>query len=117
MATVSPMPAYLDFESVRVGRGEQDTQKRPVRFNLPLGDLDLEIRLPLGSEDGKYQIQILRQPGEPPVASGDGTAGLEDHSVFLKTRIDLKSMKPGNYYMAFRRVDSEWTVLPLTLGR
>ena len=88
-----------------------------MKFSLPLGDLDLRIRLPVGSEDGQYQIQVLPQPGEPPLATGEGMAALENHSVFLKTSIDLKDLKPGKYYIVFRRVNSEWTILPLTLGQ
>jgi hypothetical protein len=115
VARVSPRPAYLDLESVRVSRGEQDTPKRPLKYILPLDDLDLKVRLPIGSQDGHYQIQILPEPGQPAVASGDGSAALEEHSVFLKTRINLNGLKPGRYYIAFRRVNSEWTVLPLEL--
>jgi hypothetical protein len=100
---------------VKINRGEQDTPKQPLKYTLPVGDLDLKVRLPIGSQDGQYQIQIFPEPGQAPVASGDGSAALEDHSVFLKTRINLNALKPGKYYIAFRRVNSEWTVLPLEL--
>jgi hypothetical protein len=86
-----------------------------LKYALPVGDLDLKVRLPIGSQDGQYQIQILPEPGQAAVASGDGSAALEEHSVFLKTRINLNGLKPGKYYIAFRRVNSEWTVLPLEL--
>jgi hypothetical protein len=115
VARASPRPAYLDFESVRTGRGEEQTPSRPLKYALPLDDLDLKIRLPIGSEDGQYQVEILPEPGKPPVASDNGVAALENHSVFLRTRIDLAGLKTGKYYIAFRRVNAEWTVLPLEL--
>ena len=104
------------MEPIQIHRGQTGTNSR-VKLQLPIGDLDLKIRLPIGSEDGQYQIQILRQPGEAPVALGEGKASLQDHSVFLRTRIDLKELKAGNYYVAFRKVNMDWTVLPLELGQ
>jgi hypothetical protein len=116
LARANPKPAYLDFESVRTNRGAKDAPGRPRQYTLSPDDLDLKIRLPIGSEDGQYQLEILPEPGEPPVASGKGTATLEDHSVFLRTQINLQGLKTGKYYIAFRRLDSEWIVLPLNLN-
>jgi hypothetical protein len=115
LARATKRPAYLDFESVRTNRGAVDTPDHPRQYALPLEDLDLKIRLPIGSEDGAYQLEILPEPGQPPVASGKGTATLEDHSVFLRTQINLHGLKTGKYYIAFRRLNEEWTVLPLNL--
>jgi len=115
LARAAPRPAYLDFESVRTNRGAADTPNSRRQYDLPLEDLDLKIRLPIGSEDGEYQLEILPEPGERPVASGKGTASLEDHSVFLRTQINLQGLKTGKYYIAFRRLNAEWTVLPLNL--
>ncbi len=115
LARATPQPAYLDFESVRTNRGAVDTPDRPRQYALPLEDLDLKIRLPIGSEDGEYQLEILPEPGQPPAASGKGTATLEDHSVFLRTQINLHGLKTGKYYISFRRLNEEWTVLPLNL--
>ncbi len=116
VAPVSPIQAYLDMEPIQIHRGQSGTN-RQLKLRLPIGDLDLKVRLPIGSEDGQYQVQILRQPGEAPVALGEGTASLQDHSVFLRTRIDLKELKAGKYYVAFRKVNMDWTVLPLELGQ
>ncbi len=115
LAKATPTPAYLDFESVRTNRGGTDSADSPRQYDLPLADLDLKIRLPIGSEDGEYQLEILPEPGERPVATGKGTASLEDHSVFLKTQINLQGLKTGKYYIAFRRLNAEWTVLALNL--
>ena len=65
----------------------------------------------------QYQLEILPEPGQPPVASGKGMATLEDHSVFLRTQINLQGLKTGKYYIAFRqtrfRVDSSASELEI----
>jgi hypothetical protein len=116
-ANVSPIPAYLDLEPIEISRGGSDGEGKHSNLVLPVGDLDLRIRLPIGSEDGRYQVQILSQPGGRPLAFVQGAAALEDHSALLTTRLNLKGLKPGNYYMALRRVDLDWAVLPLELRK
>ena len=116
-ANVPPTPAYLDLEPIEISRGGSDGEGKHSNLVLPVGDLDLRIRLPIGSEDGRYQVQILSQPGGRPLAFGQGAAALEEHSVLLTTRLNLKGLKPGNYYMAFRRVNLDWAMLPLELKK
>jgi hypothetical protein len=115
-ANSTPTPGYLDFESVRISRGDEELNGEKHVFKLPIGNIDLKVRLPLGSQDGKYELQILREPGQPPVASASSTSVLEDHSVFLKTRLNLQGLNPGQYYIAIRRAGADWTVSPITLS-
>jgi hypothetical protein len=116
-AKSTPTPGYLDFESIRISRGDEGPSGERLVFKLPIGNIDLKVRLPLGSQDGKYELQILREPGQPPLASASGTSILEDHSVFLKTRLDLRDLTPGQYYIAIRRVGADWTVSPIMLSQ
>lgn len=115
-ANTTPTPGYLDFESIRISRGDEGPSGEKHVFKLPIGNIDLKVRLPLGSQDGKYELQILREPGQPPVASASGNSVLEDHSVFMKARLELRGLKTGQYYIAIRRVGADWTVSPITLS-
>lgn len=116
-ANISPTAAYVDLESAGILRGEESTKSPQQVLKLQVGYLDLKVRLPLGSEDGQYELEILRQPGQPQVASAQGTSALEDHSVFLRTRMDLRELSPGRYYMAIRRINGGWAVYPIELSR
>jgi hypothetical protein len=116
-ANASPTAAYVDLESAGILRGDESTKNQQQILKLRIGYLDLKVRLPLGSEDGQYELEILRQPGQPKVASAHGVSVLEDHSVFLRTRVDLRGLSPGRYYMAIRRLNGGWAVYPIELSR
>jgi hypothetical protein len=64
--------------------------------------LDLTFTLPVGSEDGDYDVQIASAPDGPALVSGHGTARLEDHNEILRTRLNANSLVPGNYSLEIR---------------
>lgn len=106
--------AFVDLESVGALRGNEENQQKNTP-TLRIGYLDLRLRLPIGSEDGQYELQILKEPGQAPVAATQGTSVLENHSVFLNTRLDIRHLTPGTYYLAVRRLGSGWIVSPIQL--
>jgi hypothetical protein len=115
IANANPTAAYVDLESAGILRGDEGAKNSRQILRLRADFLDLKIRLPLGSEDGRYELEILQQPGRPPVVSATGTSALEDHSVFLRTQVNLRGLNAGRYYMAIRRMNGGWAVYPIEL--
>jgi hypothetical protein len=105
--------AYLDLSPVVILRGGEQP-KRP-NFSLPIGDLKLSIRLPLASEEGRYQVELLREPGTAPVATGSGQAHLAKGITTLQVNLNTAALQPGRYYFGFRSDNLDWTVVPCDL--
>jgi hypothetical protein len=100
----------LDLRSKSTIRGEQGLETIPAEPDapvLPARQLDLTVYLPIGSEEGKYEIAVLRKPDDPLVATR-GTARLTDKNVTLQTRVDLNSLEPGSYFVGLRRGNFRW---------
>ena len=109
--------ALVDLRNRSTVRGDQD---RPpdgtVVASLPTRRLDLSVYLPIGSEEGQYEIQILRA-GETPLVALRGSATLKDHNVILQLRTDLTEIEPGRYLLGLRKASFRWTYYPIALVR
>jgi hypothetical protein len=110
-------PTFRDVSEIRNFRGE--TQSVQPSLTLPLENLDLTLRLPVGSREGTYEVLVEPMPGAGPVASGTGDAHIVNGSTMLRLRIKLRTLKPGIYYLDFRRDGRYWMLLTcrLSIGR
>ncbi|MGH9398356.1 MAG: hypothetical protein ACRD18_16095 [Terriglobia bacterium] len=84
------------------------------RLELRRGKLALAIYLPMGSEPGKYDIEILRNKAAP-LLKLDGTARIENGNTILSTRADLSKLASGNYLIGIRQSAWDWRYYPLTI--
>jgi len=109
--------ALVDLRNRSPVRGEQGTPSdRNVVTSLPTRRLDLSIYLPIGSEEGQYEIQILRE-AETPLVALRGSATFKDHNVVLRLRTDLMGLDPGPYLLGLRKANFQWTYYPIALAR
>jgi hypothetical protein len=108
------LSAQLDLRKYTAIRGEE---KRPdlEPLSLPPGRVQATILLPVGSEPGEYEIQVLDADLRSRV-SANGTADLRDHVTTLQAMLDLSSVNPGAYQLAVRRHNEEWRMFPLRLA-
>ena len=70
--------------------------------------------LPIGSEEGRYEIRIVREV-ETPLLTMGGTATLKNRNVVLRLRTDLAGFAPGRYLLAVRKANFSWTYYPIAL--
>ena len=105
--------ASLDLTGRGVMRGPEENPQNPP-LQLSNGHLDLTVYLPLGSEPGTYDIQVVREPGEP-LWSAQGEAKIVNYKSTLHVRADLSHLKPGLYLLAIRPKRWDWTYYPLVL--
>jgi hypothetical protein len=108
ISEVTPLTAVLDFHNSTSERSGQTplprTQEAPhLRRSL----LNLQIRLPLGTEDGSYAVQFRNNVGGVAVES-TGTAKWDGSTETLSVRIDLRTIEPGQYTLAVRNGASSW---------
>ena len=103
----------LDLRPYALTRSESQTADRPPLV-LPRARVALTLLLPVGSEAGAYEVQIL-DTGLKPRASAAGDAEVRNFVTTLRTALDLQSLSPGRYQLAIRRDGEERQLFPRRL--
>jgi hypothetical protein len=106
--------ARLDLRPFVGGRGGDQRTKEPEGLVLSRGRLNATILLPVGSEPGEYEVQIVDDELKPRTSS-TGTTSIVDHVTTLKTMLDTSALTPGNYQLAIRRQGEDWRLVPTRL--
>jgi hypothetical protein len=106
-------PVTVDLSGWAILRGSEGSPPNPP-LRLAKGYLDMTLYLPAGSEPGTYDVQLVREPGQP-IWSAQREAKLENYKATLRVQVDLRHFSPGLYLLAFRRQDRSWTYIPLVL--
>lgn len=108
--TAAAVRAELDLRPYALNRGDvPDGNRQPL--TLPRGRVTLTMLLPLGSEPGAYEVQLL-DSGLASRASASGTADIKDYVTTLRTMLDLATIASGSYQLAIRRTGQEWQLFP-----
>lgn len=107
--------AVVDLRNRASVRGEQQpTPAETVVASLEAVPLELSVYLPIGSEEGRYELQILRT-GETPLFTSTGAAVFEDRNVVLRVRTDLSGMPSGRYLLGIRKASFPWAYYPISI--
>ena len=102
--------AELDLRPYSLMRGEpQESSRRPLP--IPRARVALTMLLPVGSEAGMYEVQVLDSELRS-IASAPGTAEIKNYVTTLQTTVDLRSIASGTYQLAIRRSRQEWQLFP-----
>jgi hypothetical protein len=103
----------LDLREKSALRGaEANPSAAPIE--LPRGALALSIYLPTGSEPGKYEVEIVEEPGKP-LISAEGAAAFRDYIAVLQVKVDLQRLHPGLYLVGIRQAGWSWAYYPVVL--
>ena len=105
--------ATLDLTNQGALRGAEQAQPNPP-LELGRGNLNLTMYLPVGSEPGMYEVEVVRQPGQP-IWSAQAQVNLENYKSTLHVRVDLSHLERGLYLLAIRQKDTSWSYYPLVL--
>lgn len=81
---------------------------------LPRAALALSIYLPVGSEPGKYEVEMGREAGKP-LAKAEGLAVLREHIAVLEVKLNLAPLHAGDYRLGIRQAGWSWTYFPVVL--
>lgn len=101
----------LDLRGRATVRGESppDTTQQLV---IPRNAKTLNLELPIGSNEGAYDVALLSQSGAE-LFRTSAPAKLEDHIVVLRADVDLVGVSPGSYFLGVRQPGLEWTRFPV----
>lgn len=88
-------------------------QTQPA-LQLPRVPAELSIYLPVGSDEGKYTMQILRKDKQR-LLTTEGDATMQDDIMVLHVQIDLQQLSAGDYFFALRQASWPWSYYPLEI--
>jgi hypothetical protein len=111
-AVVPITTVTLDLRDRSVARGENLSEAGRVPLELSRHAKHLILELPIGSKEGSYQLALLKGTGEQ-ISGTTGMAQLENHTVILKTEIDLAGVSLGLYFLEVRQPGMEWNRYPV----
>lgn len=100
----------LDLRKFTATRSQQtDAEIAPV--TLPSALVDLTLLMPVGSEPGSYDVQLLDADLQSK-ASAHAAGEIRDYVTTIRTTLDLRSVQPGTYQLAVRRAGDDWRLFP-----
>jgi hypothetical protein len=102
----------LDLRGRASVRGENPTETTQPLLVLPRNAKTLNLELPIGSNEGSYDVALLNPSGAE-IFRTNATAKLEDHIVVLRTDVDLSAVSPGSYFLGLRQPGLDWTRFPI----
>jgi hypothetical protein len=97
----------LDLRQRGVSRGDDGGQPSHEVPRLRRAKIDLSIYLPVGSEEGSYDIALINASGQP-ITMLSGQVRLENFVEVLLARLDLTRVSPGSYELRLRRTQGQW---------
>ena len=106
--------AEWDLERYAPARSLEEEQNRPA-FRAPLKRGRIRARLPLGTDEGTYQIEVRRTEEGPALKTATGNAQIVEGHTILPFDIDLSDLPAGSYFAAIGGHGKSWRVQPLIL--
>jgi hypothetical protein len=104
----------LDLRGRATVRGDSTSQTSQPPLDVPRNARSLDLELPIGSNDGAYDVALLNLSGAE-LFRTSAAAKLEDHIMVLRADVDLGGITPGSYFLAVRQPGLEWTRFPARL--
>jgi hypothetical protein len=102
----------LDLRGRATVRGENPPDTSPPRLEVPRNAKTLNLELPIGSNEGAYDVALLNSSGAE-LFRTSATAKLEDRIVVLRADVDLAGVSPGSYFLGLRQRGLEWMRFPI----
>jgi hypothetical protein len=113
----APEVAVLDFQNehrYRGGNPPPPSAGGRQKYQLPPRRLALTIYLPIGNEEGNYEIAFLNSTGEV-VFSRSVEGWLRKHVLTIQLSVDLRSLPTGQYIFRLARNGFQLEEYPLAI--
>jgi hypothetical protein len=112
-SAIQAKAALIDLRPFAVVRSE--TPKEANRsVVLDRGRISATIYLPIGSEPGRYEIQILTEDLAS-LRTASENALFKDGITSVTAELDLQSLIPGKYRLALRLSGQDWRWYPVEI--
>lgn len=110
----APIIAQIDLENRSITRGAATPSQQNQPIVLARGELKLTILLPFGSEEGAYDLEILKEVDKP-LVKATGEAAIINGITKLNVSVNTSSLPPGSYLLGIRHPPLDWSFNPIRL--
>jgi hypothetical protein len=113
---VNTLVAKVDLQPFSPARSEGNAaaQSAQVAATLDRQVVQLELSLPIGSDDGTYEVRIMDGQLHS-LMSRSASAALTDHVTTLSVTLDLSTLAPGSYVLGLKGPESGWRTYPIAV--
>jgi hypothetical protein len=110
------MVAKVDLQPFSPPRGGDNTaaQNTKVAVTLDRQVVRLELSLPIGSDDGTYEVRIMDGQLRSLMSRSASTA-FADHVTTLSVTLDLSTLASGSYVLGLKGPESGWRTYPIAV--
>ncbi len=115
-SVVNPVVAKVNIQlssAVRDGDNAVGQNTKPVA-TLSRQVVQLGLSLPVGSDEGTYEVRILDGQLRP-MMSGSASTTFTDHVASLSVTFDFSSLTPGAYVLGVNGPKSDWRSYPIAV--
>lgn len=108
--------AKVDLQPFSPARSEGNAaaQSAQVAATLDRQVVQLELALPIGSDDGTYEVRIMDGQRHSLMSRSASTA-FTDHVTTLSVTFDLSTLAPGSYVLGLKGPESGWRTYPIAV--
>lgn len=92
----------IDLRPFEPDESPNDRRSQAVSITLQRANQRLTIQLPVGSEEGRYLVQLLGPSGMLYLETS-GNATIQNYVTTLEALLDLRSVSPGPFKLSGRR--------------
>jgi hypothetical protein len=110
---VASRTVIVDLRNRSLARGTEPPPGEPP-VEIPRTASHLKIYLPLGTDEGPYDIRLIAENGEHSLTVS-GTARIEAGVTSMAVNVDLASLSPGSYRLQLREDGSQSKSYPVLL--
>jgi len=110
-------PIRMVIDLTRRGVARSDEPGQPGSSSdilLPRTQLLLAVHLPIGSEDGPYEVAVIDPTGKA-IVKAEGEAKLKNFVEVLPVEVDLTGLAPGPYQFGIRQAQAQWRTYQIVL--
>lgn len=109
----TPYEIALDLRPWSRTRGEEDVKTPMLR--VPARLLKARLTLPLGSDDGMYDLEVRPVRGAEAPRTAKGNATISNGETRIEVELDLSGVPAGRYTLLYRHADASWHDVPIVI--
>ncbi|MBN1570719.1 MAG: hypothetical protein JXA73_22950 [Acidobacteria bacterium] len=113
---IPPQIAQLESVTIEIPPKLRGSAENEHPIILSRGRLNIEIRMPIGSPEGRYKLRILDNSGKAHSAV-ERTASKVNGITSVRSTLDTSNLPPGDYKFSIQESGfEEWTDYPLLIN-
>jgi hypothetical protein len=114
-STATPYEIALDLRPWSRTRGSEEEDVKRPSLRVPARLVKARLTLPIGSDDGMYDLEIRPDFQAEALRTARGNATIRNGETRLEVEFDLSAIPVGKYTLLYRHADASWHDVPIVI--